>query len=81
MTVVVRAPDDLPGYRAFFEPEGGSRDLAPGDRLTIVMASSGPKTIEVNPFDGGLVLLAPLNIAFDDIMVTDSGGRLVEDIY
>jgi hypothetical protein len=81
VTVVVRAPDDLPGYRAFFEPEGGSRDMAPGDQLTIVMTGSVAKTIEIYPFDGGLVFWRPLDIAFDDIVITDSDGRLVEDLY
>ncbi|MEU4242773.1 hypothetical protein [Actinoplanes sp. NPDC026619] len=81
VTVIVRAPDDLPGYRAIFEPEGGSRDMAPGDQLTIVMTGSGAKTIEVYPFDGGLVFWRPLDIALGDVAVLDSDDREVEDIY
>ena len=81
VTVVVSAPDDLPGYRAFFEPEGGERDMTPGDRLTITMTGTGPMVIEVYAYDGGLVLWRPPDIPFDNILVADKDGNRIDDIY
>ena len=66
---------------AIFEPEGSSRQMAPGDRLTITFTSNGPKTIEVHPYNGGLVVWRPLDIAYEDILVTDQDGQTIVDIY
>jgi transposase InsO family protein len=81
VSVVIRAPKDLPGYQAVFEPEGSSRQMAPGDRLTITFTGNGPKTIEVHPHNGGLVVWRPLDIAYENITVTDENGQPVADIY
>ncbi|MBB5867487.1 hypothetical protein F4553_000866 [Allocatelliglobosispora scoriae] len=81
VTVVVCAPAGLPGYRAIFEPEGSTRDMAPGDSVTVEFAGGGPKTIEVYPFEGGLVIWRPLDVPYEDIVVTDQAGNRVEDIY
>jgi hypothetical protein len=55
--------------------------MAPGDSLTIALTGGGSKTIEVYPFEGGLVIWRPLDIAYEDIVVTDQAGNRVEDIY
>jgi hypothetical protein len=78
-TLVVTAPAHVPAYRAYFEPEGSERDMAPGDRLTITMTGSEPREIEIHPFAGGLVIWRPLDDG--DIQVVDQHGQVVEDLW
>ncbi|MBB2941831.1 hypothetical protein FB565_001535 [Actinoplanes lutulentus] len=79
VTLVVDAPQDLPGYEAQFEPEGGIVRMKPGDRITVIMAGPSPPEILVHPYPGGLSIWRCMNVK--KVTVTDKDGRRVDGLY
>ena len=79
VTLVVDAPEGLPGYKAQFEPEDGIVRMEPGDRITVAMTGPEPPELLVHPYPGGLSIWRSSNA--HTITVVDKHGNPVDGLY